>query len=809
MKKLQIIPIVFITVLLTLMASANEMAGKATDKALMIVKNGKSDAIIVVSPKPGEEEGLAAQDLAKYIRMISGATVEIANTPEKITKALKSKHPLFIIGSEALKADPSLSATLKKAVTRKKILRSDAILLRRKGNRVYLAGSNDKSHYYAVAELLRLWGCRWYMPTQFGEVVPEYKRLSIGKLDYTYAPPFEIRTYWLSWVGDATGREEFQRRNFMLTGRKYGMPSTGHAIGKYVKGLGKSVMSIPLTDPKTAEHVASKVDKMFAEGKDFSLGMEDGIYASTYPKDQELMKLQWDKYYMRWSVSDPFLELYNNIARILQARYPDSKSKIGFLAYANMTIPPVRDMKAERSLFCELAPIDIDPIHSMDSMQSPPKQEYKEFLYKWAKVMDGRLAIYDYDQGMLVWRDIPNPSHMAFAQDVKHYRDAGILGINTESRNATATIFTNLYFRGQLMWNPDANVAAMLEEFYQNFYGPAAEPMGDYWNAIYKAWEDTIVTEHEHFIAPAIYTPELLALMNAKMKEAESLIAPLKIKSSLTRNEKLYLERIKFTRLSCDLANLYIGMVKAAATDLDYKKAAALGRKGLDVREQLTAMNGTFTTYKRKNSKVYGMPERGPAWWPGEVEQYQNLLKYTNGEKGKLLAKLPLEWEFRRDPENIGIKEKFATQTVDLTYWNENRENYTLDSRKDYPSDQWEMLRTDLYMQAQGIRHEDRQSYVKPVWYRTEVEIPAGKLKEKLHILFPGLFSEATLYINGKEVAQRKQGKLWWQNDYRFEWDVDLSGKLKPGKNIIALQVDCVHHMGGMFRRPFIYTLFE
>jgi hypothetical protein len=545
---------------------------------------------------------------------------------------------------------------------------------------------------------------------------------------------------------------------------------------------------------------------MYAKGKDFSLGMADGIYTSTYPKDQKLMKLQWDKYYMRWSVSDPFLELYNNIARILQKKYPDSPSRIGFLAYANMTIPPVRDMKAERSLFCELAPIDIDPIHGMDSIQSPPKQEYKSFLYKWAKIMDGRLAIYDYDQGMLVWRDIPNPSHIAFGEDVKHYRDAGILGINTESRNAIATTFTNLHFRGQLMWNPDANLSAMLEEFYRKFYGPAAKPMSEYWSAIYKAWEETIVTEHEYFVAPAIYTPQLLATMEKKMREAESLVGPLKKKSSLTHDEKLYLDRIEFTRLSCDLTHLYLGMVKAAGTDIDYKKAAALGKKGLAVREKLTAMNGTFTTYKRKNSKEPGMPERGPAWWPGEVEQYQNLLQHTNGTKGELVVKLPLKWAFRRDPNDIGIKEKFATQKVDLSYWNENKDDYTLDSRKDYPSDRWEVLRTDLYMQAQGIRHKDRQSYTKPVWYRTDVDIPAGREKERLHLLFPGLFSEATLYIDGKEVAHREQKPLWWQNDYRFEWDVDLTGKLKPGKNTIALRVNCVHHMGGMFRRPFVYS---
>ena len=61
------------------------------------------------------------------------------------------------------------------------------------------------------------------------------------------------------------------------------------------------------------------------------------------------------------------------------------------------------------------------------------------------------------------------------------------------------------------------------------------------------------------------------------------------------------------------------------------------------------------------------------------------------------------------------------------------------------------------------------------------------------------------LYINGEEVAKREQGKLWWKNDYRFEWDVDLTGKFKPGKNTIALRCHCEHHFGGMFRRPFLY----
>ena len=154
-------------------------------------------------------------------------------------------------------------------------------MLRREGNRVYLAGNNDLSHYFAVAELLRRWGCRWYMPTEFGECIPERRDLKIGDLDYAYSSPFEIRSYWISWLGDNSGAAEFRMRN-MMTGRR-DMPPTGHALGKYTKGLGQGTFHFPITDPKTARHVAQQVEKTYADGGAFSLGMEDGISGETAP----------------------------------------------------------------------------------------------------------------------------------------------------------------------------------------------------------------------------------------------------------------------------------------------------------------------------------------------------------------------------------------------------------------------------------------------------------------------------------------------------------------------------------------------
>jgi len=797
--------LVFLALLLGLglsLAACAQLAGAATGDPLVIAADGVTKAVIVVAPglPAASWEARAAADLAHYIELMTGAKPAIANTAESAAAALQSREPVLLVGSAALKAEPSLAAALVAVAKKNPTLRADAIVLRRDGNRVYLAGMNDDCHYYAVAALLRLWGCRWFMANDFGECIPTYPRLEIGNLEYAYAPPFEVRyEAGYAWLGDNTGKEEFEHRNMLNT---LSVPC-GHSLGEYIKDLvpqGGSIFNVPIAEDKTIQTVAANAEKAFAAGKDISLGMNDGSYNSDSKLDKTLSANLWDKYFRGQMLTDNFVTLYNGVARTLLAKYPNSPSRIGFFAYCNITMPPQQDVKMEKPFVAYLAPIDIDPNHGMDDIVSPPKQEYKEIMNRWAKVMDGRVVIYDYDQGMLVWRDLPNPSHQAFRQDVKHYRDAGILGFHTESRCAYATIFLNLYMRAQLMWNPDADVDAQLADFYPKFYGPAATPMAKYWGAIYKAWDDTIVTEHEFYTIPAIYTEALVNELRGNLAEAQKAIAPLRARdaATLTRNERQYLERMTFTEQSFGIIDNYVAMVRAGATNGEYAKAAQGGDRGLAARAVLTKMNGTFTSTRM---------EDGYAWFPGEVKQYRELAELTDGTKGTLVAKLPLEWAFRRDPHDTGLARGFAYQPVDLTYWKKNKANFTTPaSRKDYPTTEWEMLRTDLYAQAQGVLHPDWQSFTGFLWYRTDVKLPKSAQGQPVHIHFPGLFGESWLYVNGKLVSHWEQSPIWWYNDYQFHWDVDVSGALKPGANTITLRVASLHHNGGMFRRPFLYT---
>ena len=100
----------------------------------------------------------------------------------------------------------------------------------------------------------------------------------------------------------------------------------------------------------------------------------------------------------------------------------------------------------------------------------------------------------------------------------------------------------------------------------------------------------------------------------------------------------------------------------------------------------------------------------------------------------------------------------------------------------------------------------DRQSYLGYLWYRTRVSLTADQAAKPIRLRFPGVLNEGRLYVNGRQVAHRPRGRLWWLNDYKFEWDIDLTGKLQAGTNTLVLKLDDIHHWGGIFRRPFLYA---
>jgi len=79
-----------VVLLLLACSQAGCAAARAGAQDLYITRDGRTEASIVVSPEAGPEEKLAAEDLAKYIEIMSGARPAVADTREAIREALAS-----------------------------------------------------------------------------------------------------------------------------------------------------------------------------------------------------------------------------------------------------------------------------------------------------------------------------------------------------------------------------------------------------------------------------------------------------------------------------------------------------------------------------------------------------------------------------------------------------------------------------------------------------------------------------------------------------------------------------------------------
>jgi hypothetical protein len=245
-----------------------------------------------------------------------------------------------------------------------------------------------------------------------------------------------------------------------------------------------------------------------------------------------------------------------------------------------------------------------------------------------------------------------------------------------------------------------------------------------------------------------------------------------------------------FTQLSFDVIDNYMAKVKAEAAEVDYKTAAEYADKGLAARDAMTKLNPVFTA---------SLLERGaPMWWKGEPGFMRELLGFTDGTKGTLIAKTPLQWAWKNEaPVPEGWRYNGPEGGVP--------KDATLATQAPTEANGWKQLRTDVYLQGQGILNPDGQSYTGYYWYQTTVDLTPEQVAGDTHLMVPGLFNETWLYVNGELVGHRDLKEPWWRSDYRFRWEADVAGKLKPGKNVIALRGFNPRHFGGIFRRPFLY----
>jgi hypothetical protein len=269
---------------------------------------------------------------------------------------------------------------------------------------------------------------------------------------------------------------------------------------------------------------------------------------------------------------------------------------------------------------------------------------------------------------------------------------------------------------------------------------------------------------HEDVVLNCIYTPALLAKLEAQIQQAE------RAAQSEPEQSHVALERKMF-----DYLRDYAAM-EAAKRECRFAEAAALA-EGLMQRQKDLNRISPFLGHE-----PYGV--YGPDW---EAKRLRGLAAKTHGPEGALLAVLPEAVRARTDPFDEGRYARWQEVPGDDTGWKE--------------------LQTTAGWETQGFSDTQGHAYRGVMWYRLNVELPAGQAGQSVWLCAPAVVNEAWVWVNGQYAGHRAHQMPWCRPQ---SVELDISALIHPGqRNQITLRVlnnVDVFGASGIYERMFLYA---
>jgi len=366
-----------------------------------------------------------------------------------------------------------------------------------------------------VYAFLRDLGCRWYFPGEIGEILPKLKSIALPKIDRAVRPDFPVRNlrfyyneFWMARKGIPRGIEDVKWQ------LRLGLSPYESVLGP---GLGHGMMSV---------HSREEVKKAHPEyyavwgGKRATVHLgnygagclsSQGLFeqnvkyvrflfdhykvpmVSVAPADGYGSLCQCDRCQGKdtpergWSgtLSDYVWDYTNRVAQEVYKTHPDHH--ITCLAYTTYMLPPEKIDKLSPNVVVGFCYWRSQFVHA------EAHRRYRDLREAWLEKLPSRkVFVWDYHRYNMpgtAFESVPVIFPHAIAEDLKSLKGAS-LGDYIEvyrnhrthdlSGNVLASDHVNCYVNARMLWDADLDVDALLEEYYQNYYGPAAEEMKDF-----------------------------------------------------------------------------------------------------------------------------------------------------------------------------------------------------------------------------------------------------------------------------------------------------------------------------------------
>lgn len=739
------------------------MAGIAAANPVTLTRDGKCNTAIYVAPELMDAKALSpdaapaerqreplrvraresVNDLAHFLGKMTGTTVPVHT---RLPEAGESTLPI-LIGSFADK-------TFGPFTLKTDFKQGCRLLVSEKG--IGMQGETDEGVSYAIYELLDSLGCRWYLPGELGEVIPVLKAVTLAERDLQQTPGTVSRGVW--YADDA-----FKRRN-----RLGGFPYTaGHALEGYLSkdqlekhpdwnaeiggkrdlhrcDVGyRLCWANPEVSAAVADRISSNLDQNNAACISISPG--DGVNFCECAKCKALDTGDWDPSMSCTSITDRYVHFANEIAEGVARTHPEAK--LGFLAYVQFTRPPLRE-KLHPALIPLLAPITYCRAHTLDDPTCPSRRQLRAILQGWGKVSKN-IAMYEY-YFHLAEVAAPFPAIRRNQVELPVQYANNVTMWTPETMPNFESFTPGLVLAIRMSWHTKARPQEILNEFYTNFYGAAGQPMSDYWQYIDDCW--TTVPEHAGcgFSYMRRFTPERMAEARTKM-DAALLACKTEIES---RRVKLADESLRQLELFMKIRRDYF-KGQFAALEADSQRWTNTHQELAEKYKDNYAFTKTFWAQQTVSVLYFN------AFY---FNTYKDLARI--GRDFTLVSPPLLNWSYAVDKEKQG--EAQAWQQADLVDrdW----------KKTDVGTETWATL---------GL-----EGYYGPVWYRTQVKMPAVPEGKKVYLWVGATDGACKVFVNGQHAPyiNAKGEKTAEANGYCEPFSFEISGAVKSNaENQITL----------------------
>jgi hypothetical protein len=440
-----------------------------------LVRDGKALLPIV-------EGSVAApvRDLRAVLREMSGADFETARAGPGLHVGLFADFglPAEDVGAEGF------------------VLRSDA-------RSVFLLAKEPSGVQHAVSTFLQRLGCRWFFPGKTWTVIPRRTAIA-GSWSERQVPSFPAqRLLWYGFGGCKTSLDELEdwkRHNRMGGPVAVGIGHTWHGLDPekdfaahpewFALVGGKRQASKPCySHPDVVARAVEHALREAASGKAMvSMTPPDGLgycecgrcrsvfqggapfqaHSTAFAKRPDGVLVN--------ATSETLFRMVNEVAQAVAAKHP--QTLVGCYAYSAYSHPPSFPLHAnvfvQTTTAFRRTPLSLD-----------------EQLRTWGE-RAGQVGIREY-WSVYPWDwDGPHPTAvdpLRLQKTLRSFRENKVTSVNAEACNNWGPRGLGYYVGARLLWDADADVRAIVRDFHEQAFGPAAEAMRRYYARWYAPLE--------------------------------------------------------------------------------------------------------------------------------------------------------------------------------------------------------------------------------------------------------------------------------------------------------------------------------